>query len=94
MLIVGMDLSSAHDHPSNIIVRATDSTSRTATLLHEYEQEHDVTFAALDNDTLAEVQRLVYVMGVTPFDSGPYVTAARELREAVVAMIGETDPVG
>lgn len=48
------DLHKVKDHPANLVASSMEAYTL---LLHE--QEHDVTFAALDNDTLDAI-RAVY----------------------------------
>lgn len=56
-------LNTVHDHPAVLLLAAgeTDLASSVArdaaTILRDYEASHSVTFAALDNDALAEVRK-------------------------------------
>lgn len=48
------DLTTVNDHPARILRDLGHASS--GKLLEEYEQTHDVTFAALDNETLTALQ--------------------------------------
>ena len=51
---MAMDLTTAHDHPAVLLTERRQEMA--ATILRDYESERGITFAALDNDTLASLR--------------------------------------
>lgn len=64
-----MDLTNVHDHPANVLANLTGldafELGKAPQYLRGYEQDHNVTFAALDNDVLAEIRRIQGVLHST-----------------------------
>jgi hypothetical protein len=91
---MGTDLTAVHDHPAVLLDReavtfaaegatiTVESFRRSATRLRSYEQDHGVTFAALDNDALAYV-RHTYDAATSRMSTGEdvadFVGAVRDL---------------
>lgn len=95
------DLNAVKDHPATILsaladtlieggwVRAT--VADTANVLREYEQEHAVTFAALDNDALAAVRDAHALVERSDLGSVQRVRALSALYLAVGGLLGLGD---
>lgn len=72
-----MDLTNVHDHPAVYLKSLSDrykvssdplrahALATASVALHGYERDNKVTFAALDNDVLAEIRRIQGVLHST-----------------------------
>jgi hypothetical protein len=80
------NLTTVRDHPAAIL--QADNFQYAARSLTDYEVEHKITFAALDNDALAEV-RAQYA--IDPFDAPSTVGLLNDLRAAVNSLLGLDD---
>lgn len=89
------DLLTVHDHPVNVLregMKAWDYIpfSGPATVIRTYEKEHDVTFAALDNDALQEV-REAYNTFLDAQDGYIPPRGGSDLANAISALLGLDD---
>lgn len=94
------DLTNAYDHPARVLEdvatkRLSSGEIKLPTVavvavaitdLREYEAENDVTFAALDNETLLEVRRAYRAL-----DGDTTMKSTNEFEAAVAALLGLDD---
>jgi hypothetical protein len=95
------DLNTVKDHPATLLrdfyapQHATPGVVQAyqtaATALTGYEQVNNVTFAALDNDTLAAVRGSYAQAQEAPVGSHIYTEALRDLYRAVGDLLGLDD---
>lgn len=89
------DLARVNDHPAAVLERQANVTQMVAhtaaEALREYEQEKKVTFAALDNDTLAIVRQAYENVQMLPSGLTAYMASQRELNQAIGDLLGLED---
>jgi hypothetical protein len=92
------DLTTVHDHPATLLFKWAegqhtaerhDAVESMAYCLESYQEEREVTFAALDNDALAAVREAYLGYSTTSrFDSGRKASYADDLASAINGLLG------
>ena len=84
MTLKSIDLKKVNDHPGTLLRKHGSPGEISAELLRQYEDANGVTFAALDNDALADV-RTAYDR-LTGGDTHGWVNIERIQRDLLVAV--------
>lgn len=101
-----MDLSKAYDHPVQVLRKYLESVNRAEAfsaelkklsaqdacqVLEAYEKEHDVTFAALDNETLAALKEAYWRDADPDFDESLSERRRMDIENAIDRLLGLED---